>query len=55
MKALSDELISAYVDGELDHKKQSQVEAWLAEHPDSRAKLEHFQLQKKLHKFEMDQ
>ena len=48
MKALSDEMISAYVDGELDRKKQSRVEAWLAENPDSRAKLEHFQLQKKL-------
>ena len=48
MKSLSEDLVSAYIDGELDRKHQSQVEAWLAEHPIDRARVEDFRQQRKL-------
>ncbi|MFC1664622.1 anti-sigma factor family protein [Pseudomonadota bacterium] len=45
MKSLSEGLFSAYVDGELDRKDQSKVEAWLAEHPEDRVRVEDYRQQ----------
>lgn len=46
MNSLSEELFSAYIDGELDRKEQSGVEAWLAEHPEDRIRVEDYRQQK---------
>ena len=39
MKPIDDELLSAWLDGELGAEQREQVEAWLREHPDDAARL----------------
>lgn len=44
---ISDSDLHAYVDGELDEAALTEVEAWLAEHPDYAAKVHAYALQKR--------
>lgn len=40
--SVSDELLSAYLDGELSPKQVAQIEQWVSESPDARRRLEDF-------------
>lgn len=44
----SDEMLSAYVDGELSAQERAEVERWLAQDPEAREKLEDFRRLSKL-------
>ena len=46
MDRLADTEINAYVDGELDSLGLSEVEAWLADHPEDAARVHTYKLQK---------
>ena len=41
--SITDELLSAYVDGELEAADRERVEAWLQSHPEDRARVQAWQ------------
>jgi len=44
-KRVTDDELSAYIDGELHHRDRSRVEAWLANNPDEMARIETYRRQ----------